>query len=167
MIYRPNDDEAAVALLIAKRRNSLNGGGSNLPQEKATPEERLLQHYRGALAEISVARLFNLCWTGCGKGATGLHDVGGWLEVRSIKDPTRCLLAHFADRNTDPAVLVYVEDSTRKCALLGWTYFGVVKREGEELAPGTDKRCWILPQSKLLPISELTPVRTATGLRST
>lgn len=147
--YRPNDDEAAVAALVARRRNSLNGGGTNLPGgETETEEGRFLQHYRACLAEIAVSRITNLCWTGCGKGSAGLHDVGDKYEVRSIADRGRGLLARGKDKDHDPAILVYVGHD-RACEIIGWEFFGEVKRRGRALDEDSPSPCWIVPSSAL------------------
>lgn len=153
--YRPNDDEAAIAQTIAYRRNSLNRGGTNIPGgETSTEKERLIQHYRAALAEIAVSRITNLCWTGCGKGANGLLDVGDKLEVRSIASSDRGLLARRKDKDSLPCVLVLVENN-RICTILGWEYFSVVKRDGHTLDAESNNPCWILEAKKLRPFEEL------------
>ncbi len=148
--YRPNDDEAACAAAVAKRRNKLNSGQSNLPGgETATEKEMFLQHYTACLAEIAVSRVTNLCWTGCGVGATGLKDVGDMWQVRSISDPSRGLLVRPKDDDNDPIVLVYVDRGTRECHLLGWEFVGWVKHYGRAVDQETDRPCWIMPPDEL------------------
>lgn len=147
--YRPNDDEASIAMVVAKRRNKLNGGGTNIPGgEVATTDERLLQHYRACLSEISVSRITNLCWTGCGKGAHGLRDVGNVLEVRSIPTPNKGLLARGKDNDLYPCALVLVQDD-RWCEVMGWEFFGNVKRNGRIIDGESESPCWILPAGEL------------------
>lgn len=149
-VYRPNDDEAAAALVVAKRRNTLNGGGTNLPTgETADEAKRLNQHYTACLAEIAVSRLLNLAWTGCGKGAAGLRDVGGTVEVRSIIETRRGLLLRPKDDPEPPYVLVYVDQATRNCHALGWAYGSDVRARGRLLDGETSKPCWILGQDGL------------------
>ena len=156
--YHPNDDEAAVAGLIAKRRNTLNFGGSNLPGgETATVLDRYVQHYRAALAEVTVARIFNLCWTGCGKGSDGAFDVGSWLEVRSVAQETHGLLVRSKDLakgEETPYVLVLVTND-RMCRCVGWSTVRHVKAAGWLKDPQSDSPCWILPAAKLSPMSNL------------
>jgi hypothetical protein len=148
MIYRPTDDEAAIANVIAKRRNGLNGGGTNIPGgETADKAERHRQHYCAALAEIAISRLTNLCWTGCGKGADGLRDVGGLLEVRSIIDAHKGLLARPKDGD-GPCALVLVNDH-RECRLLGWATFAEVRENGRAIDEGSTKPCWVLQRGAL------------------
>jgi hypothetical protein len=160
MRYRPNDDEAAVAFTIAKRRNQLNGGGSNLPGgERATIGERLLQHYAAALSEIATSRMTGLCWTGCGKGAEGLRDVGDLIEVRSVRSPELGLLVRrpkpgkLEDIGV-PYVLIHVGED-RWCAPLGWEYWDVVLDMGRVQGERTDHPCWILEPERLRPFDEL------------
>lgn len=158
MIYRPNNDEAAVALLIAKRRNALNRGGSNLPDgETATPEERLIQDYCAVLAEIAVSRMLNLCWTGCGRGSDGLLDVGDCVEVRSITQPHKCISARAKDPDAVPVVLVLVDKATRECKALGWNYYHEVKSQGRRI---DRDEYWVLPKSALHPMAKLKPLLT-------
>lgn len=166
--YRPNDDEACVAAAVAKRRNSLNGGGSNIPGgETATHEERFLQHYRAALAEIAVSRMTNLCWTGCGKGAEGLRDVGDALEVRSVASAGRGLLVR-PPKNGDPEdtlaphVLVLVTED-RWCVPLGWETYGGVKAKGRSLGADSDRPCWILEAGSLRPFAALVSIVSPRG----
>jgi hypothetical protein len=151
-MYRPTDDEAASALTVARRRNSKNGGQTNLPGgETATEEELLHQHYAACLSEITVSRLMNRAWTGCGKGSHGIKDVGGWWEVRAITDAGHGLLVREKDDQHAAVALVYVDKESRWCEALGWEYAHFVRAHGRELGSGTDKPCWILAQHSLQP----------------
>lgn len=148
--YRPSDDEAAAALVVAKRRNTLNSGQSNLPGgETASEDERLRQHYVACLSEIAVSRLLNRAWTGCGRGADGLRDVGDQFEVRSITDQKRGLLLRSKDDTPPPYVLVYVDVRTRECHALGWSYGHEARSNGRALDADTDRPCWILSVGNL------------------
>lgn len=150
--YRPNDDEAACAWTVAQRRNELNNGGSNLPHEKMDADAMLRQHYTACLAEIAVARLLNLCWTGCGKGSEGLRDVGNTWEVRSVSKRGRGLLVRQKDDEQAPFILVYVDPVTRECELLGWEFCHQVRARGRFLDE-RDHGCWVLPPEELLPLA--------------
>jgi len=145
--YRPNDDEAAVAYEVAKRRNSMNAGQSNIPGgEHATVGQRLAQHYAACLSEISLSRITNLCWTGCGKGAHGLLDVGDRYEVRSIVDRTHGLLVREKDCEKDvPFALFHVSEETRICELLGWAPPSYVVSKGFGIDLDSEHPAWILP----------------------
>jgi hypothetical protein len=144
MKYRPSDDEAACAWVVAHRRRAKNGGQSNLPEETATNEERTLNDYQACLAEIAVSRLLNLCWTGCGKQE---HDVGGIFEVRSISDPAYGLQVNERDGDDDPVILVHVNNQSRECTLVGWHFVSAVRQFGKKMRD--EKPWWLLPQSKL------------------
>jgi hypothetical protein len=144
--YTPTYDEKVCAYFVAEIRNSKNGGGSNLPYgETMTHRERFEQHYVACLSEIAVSRLTNLCWTGCGKGATGLKDVGDRWEVRSITDMHKGLLVKWKDIDSDSQVLVFVDTKTAMCTVLGWASVLRVKEEGKPFASETDKPFWVLP----------------------
>jgi hypothetical protein len=152
MKYQPNDDEAHVAWTVAQRRNRLNHGQTNLPGgESADETERARQHYAACLAEIAVSRLTNLCWTGCGKGACGLRDVGNQWEVRSITDRSRGLLVRSKDDLDAAFALVYVNPETRTCDVLGWAFGHEVVDRGRLLDGDSLKPCWIIPASDLNP----------------
>jgi hypothetical protein len=150
-LYVPNNDEAAAAMCVADIRNKKNGGQTNLVKENQTSDQRRMTNYRGVLAEIAVSRMLNLCWTGCGKGATGLKDVGNLFQVRSIGDIALGLLCRSSDLDSDPFVLVYV-DQDRSCQALGWEYAEHVKEQGRARDVGSDKVCWILRNDRLRPM---------------
>lgn len=157
--YTPNDDEANVAFLIAKRRNTLNGGRwvSNLTREKESTvsiNERLISQYCAALSEITVSRILNMCWTGCGKGACGAEDVGGCIEVRSIVKRGLGLISRKKDENKI-CVLVHVDKGTRLCTILGWSSHAYVKKNGVPRDQNTEKPYWVLPEDQLFPIETL------------
>lgn len=154
-IYKANEDEANAAYIVAKRRNTLNGGGTNIPGgETASESGRLRQHFAACLAEIAVARAANLCWTGCGKGSHGIYDVGDRYEVRSITQRGRGLLIRPKDKQ-GLYVLVYVNVEERTCEILGWETPNGVRNRGRVLAEGTESPCHILPEQDLQPISML------------
>lgn len=147
--YRPNRDEAVIAFKVAKIRNGKNRGQTNMPKgEHSTCEQREIQHYRAALAEIAVSRMTNLCWTGLGKGSLGYIDVGNMLEVRSIDDLQKGLLVRDRDKESLPYVLVHVAD-TRLCTFMGWAFFEEVKELGRIIDADTSKPAYILSKEKL------------------
>ena len=147
--YLPNRDEAIVAYRVARIRNSNNRGQSNIPGgENTSRQQREIQHYRAALAEIAVSRMTNLCWTGLGKGSLGCIDVGNLLEVRSIVNLRNGLLVRDKDKESLPYVLVHV-DKNRLCTFLGWAFIEEVKRLGRVLDADTSKPAYILEQEKL------------------
>lgn len=152
-VYRPTDDEAHAAYTVARRRNRLNGGQTNLPGGETADEAlRLRQHYAACLSEIAVSRLMNRAWTGCGRGADGLRDVAGWWEVRSFTERSRGLLIRPKDDPESIFALVFVNEETRTCKVLGWEYGRGVIERGRSLGADTPKPCWILPASALNPL---------------
>ena len=152
-------DESEAAMSVAKRRNSLNGGQTNIPGgEMANAEARLKQHFVACLAEIAAAKNLNRYWSGCGKGSTGLKDVGGFLEVRSITEMGRGLLVRPKDDPQDPYGLIFVTPEL-SCHLLGWAYGYEVIAHGRALDQNTQRPCWILSSEQLRPWDELIHVR--------
>lgn len=155
--YTCTDDERAVAQCIAERRNRMNGGGTNLPGgETATQTERQRQHYRACLSEIAVSRLLNLAWTGCGKGSTGLADVGNFIEVRSIDHDrsTPGLIVRPKDTEA-PFVLCTVNTKTGAVIALGWRWTSEVRQHGRLLDGDTPKPCWLLKRDRLASLDTL------------
>lgn len=148
---RMNDDEIAVAHLIADRRNSLNFGDKNFPDKLGS---RLLQHRAAALAEMAVAKQYDRYWTGCGKGTEGLGDVGGKWEVRSIRTQSHGLIVRAADPER-PHILVFVEEPV--CTLLGWMWPKEARQDRyhRSSSPQGESAFWLVPQSDLHPIGGL------------
>jgi len=156
--YRPNDDEASVAALVARRRNSLNRGGSNFEGgETASHDETYLQHYRACLAEIAVSRLTNLCWTGCGKGSLKVPDVGGVIEVRSIANPKHGLCVQEGDVDESPVVQTLVTND-RLCTVVGWEFFANAKELGKGFNLQTAHPYWLY-WGDLRPFEDLKELR--------
>ena len=149
-VVRMNDDEVAVAHCVAERRNSLNFGDKNFPGE---PAQRLIQHKAAALAEMAVAKHYNVYWTGCGKGTEGRGDVGGKWEVRSILSPRHGLIVREDDPER-PHILVFVAEPL--CTLIGWARPKEVRRQEffHENSPQGDTPFWLMPQSALTTIGE-------------
>lgn len=154
--YRPNDDEACAAAAVARRRNGTAHRPHRIPDAPdKTADDIARLHYQGALAEIAVARMLNRYWTGCGKGAHGVLDVGGSVDVRSIAVPHRGLVARDTDPDDVPCVLVHVDRDTRVCTALGWAFYRDVKRNGEPHGEDPARRCWILSGRSLYPMDTL------------
>jgi hypothetical protein len=140
---------------VAERRNSHNSGQSNLAGgERLDEAARLAQHYRACVSEIGVSRLLNFAWTGCGKGASGLLDVGDAFEVRSVMSRDRGLLVRTRDTETVPFVLALVaaDDSVE---LLGWAMKDEVIASGLGHSLETDKPYWTLQVAALHPAATL------------
>ncbi len=149
------DDEKACGKCVARIRNTHNDGQTNIPGgETASPEERLKQHYVACLAEIGTSRMFNLAWTGCGKGSSGLLDVGGIIEVRSITEFHKGLLVRESDHVVAPYVLAYVE-SPATVSLVGWEFRATVQDNGVHRDADTENPYWTLEHKKLRKMREL------------
>ena len=157
--YALTEDEHATAKLVAKRRNTMNGGQSNIPGgETSSVTQREDTHYRAIVAEIAVSRIFNLAWTGCGKGSYGAFDVGNMLEVRSIDNPSKNLMVRPADaaKRGSPIVLALVQppDAIR-VSLLGWQFVGDAIDSGTPMDQKTTRPYWIVQRHKLRHLDEL------------
>jgi len=165
LAYRPNDYEAACAAAVARMRGKLNSGQENLIRERTPASEQYVIDYVAALAEIAVSRIMNLAWTGCGRSDDGSasYDVGGFIQVRSITNPSYGLITREKDDPEDQTVLVYVDTGTRCCSVLGWESNQAVRDQGIARDTLTAKPYWTLPQSRLRPMSELGLVTFAPG----
>jgi len=147
-----NPDEIAVAELIARRRIETAGGRKQ--RFGATPEERFAQDRAAALAEIAVARFFNLWWSGLAKGSEGRPDVGDILEVRFISTEEKGLLINPEDRGERPFVLVLVNE--HRCTLLGWLFAHEGRRpEFEHPSKREGTVFHAVPRERLRPLSLL------------
>jgi len=143
-----NADEVAVADLVGQRRETLNYG-DRVALRRAEGES-LRQNQASALGEESVAKFYGLYWTGLGRGADGLADVGGRLEVRIIFVASYGLLI----RRTDPSrphILVHVDSPD--CYLLGWLFPDEVRidRYLHRNSPKGESSFWVAPQTDLRP----------------
>lgn len=153
-----NADEVFVAHLVGERRNALNYGDKNFPDSAG---KRLLQHKSAALAEMAVAKHYNLYWSGLGKGTEGRGDVGGKWEVRSITQAHHGLIV----RESDPArphLLVLVEEP--RCSLIGWLWpeQARILRYYKADSPQGETPFWLVPQADLIPLTG----RKEKGVRS-
>ena len=143
-----------MARLIAKHRNEHNNGGSNLPHETMIGQSREDNHFMAALGEISVARMLNLYWTGCGFGAVdgrlAAADVGGFVEVRNVNKRNNRLAVRPRDAAHIhlPFVKVFLnEDGV--CEIFGWAYGFDVKQLGSVFQAATDKPFYVLDDDLL------------------
>ena len=143
-----NADEVAVAELVGERRETLNFG-DRVALRRAEGES-LAQHKANALAEQSVGKFYGLYWTGLGKGSEGLADVGGRLEVRSVRIEHHGLIARTPDPHR-PHILVYV--SSPDCYLLGWLFPDEVRidRNLHRNSPKGPSAFWVAKQIDLRP----------------
>lgn len=88
--------------------------GGRMPGDHGSIEA----HVIGCCTELAVARYLNLFW--CGSiGDIRAADVGGFVEVRAIRENGRRLILHPKDHDERPFVLVLAEPPT--FSLLGWT----------------------------------------------
>ena len=149
-----NADEVAVADLVGDRREALNFGDRVALQRK--PGESLAQHRANALAEQSVAKFYGLYWTGLGKGSDGRADVGGKLEVRSVRVEHHGLIARTPDPHR-PHILVYV--ASPDCYLHGWLFPDEVRieRNLHRNSPKGPSAFWVAKRDDLRPCPQQDP----------
>ena len=120
-------------------------------------------HIFAAMAEYAVALHFNLFWDEQVGTIDGV-DVGGCIEVRSIREDAHRLILHERDRTLRghlPFVLVLSKPPV--FTLLGW----ITCADGLAFEfwtdPGTSRPAYFVPRSRLNPMAELT-VERATAL---
>ena len=147
-----NADEAAVAELVGERRETLNFG--DRVALRRAPGESLRQNQASALGEQAVAKFYGLYWTGLGKGAEGLADVGGKLEVRIVLIATYGLVARRTDPDR-PHILVYVD--WPDCYLIGWLFPDEVRIEKNlhRNSPKGESAFWVAKQDDTRPCPQV------------
>lgn len=154
-------DEVEAAKVVAQIRQDTAGAGgkTNLPVERSTPEERLATQEVACYGEIGVSRVTNLAWTGCGKGSTGLPDVGGMVEARAVTEARLNLVVRPKDKAEYPYVLVQVdvEGSRVVTTAVGWAMKADVQRRGVPRDVDTEKPYWTLERKALLKMEALGP----------
>lgn len=155
MIVTLSYAEIQVAYFVAVQRRIFNMKKQSKHQHGLAPEtEPTNIEMLGCAGEMAVAKAFNLYWD------TSLNhhtvDVGGLVEVRSVNQPGRRLLIHEKDRSDLPYVLVYSDPRSTIFTLKGW----IVGEEGkkEEYVrdlTGKNRPCYVVPDEKLRPMTEL------------
>tara|TARA_R110000868_G_C10586720_1_gene739191 strand:- start:63 stop:563 length:501 start_codon:yes stop_codon:yes gene_type:complete len=138
MNYALDPYEVRVAAGVGRMRHEDANGPSDWGN-KTDAAGRLALDILSVKAEIAVARMLNLAWTGMARRNT---DVGNFLEVRAIQDRSRRLTARRKDENNTPCVLAFVEGDTVHA--LGWETFGVVRRDGVKMAGGAHGDYYLL-----------------------
>ena len=115
-------DEIECANAVAIVRRDTAGGGTKNNYIETTLEQRLENDKRACRAEIAVARMLNLYWTGCGKNKDCKADVGDCVEVRQVSDSHRGLRLGMTDlaRPGTPFALAQVEDDY--VTFVGWEF---------------------------------------------
>jgi hypothetical protein len=88
-------------------------------------EVRVMQNVNACIAEIAVSRMLNSSWTAM---AWKQPDVGGFIEVRSITNPTHNLVVRAFDKDKSPMVLVLVNENL--CIAKGWEFVYTIKEVG-------------------------------------
>ena len=109
-------------------------------------------HVHGALVELAVAQHFNLHW----RGAMRMReiDVGGCIEVKSIRRATDSLLLHPDSHDDLPYVLGLVE-RLPVVTLCGWILGRDGKRPEYWGDPVGGRPAFFVPQSALRSMPEL------------
>lgn len=119
--------ERRVAIGVARMRSEDNDGSTQTASQDRDGGARFEQDCVACFAEVAASRLLNLAWTGMSRREP---DVGGVLEVRSVRDPTRRLTARATDVHPNrPVALVYVDEGER-CHAMGWQQFHVIRSLG-------------------------------------
>lgn len=118
--------------------------------------ESMTSSVAAAIAELAVAKAFNLAWTRMTK--IGAPDVGGFIEVRTVKVPSFCLLLHEDDDPTQDAVLAYVDPKNETdISLLGWINIkdGQRPEYWKDLTKGAKpgRDCFVVPREIMHPMS--------------
>lgn len=115
----PSEAAFGAEIGVQRRRYAMEKG---VRGKYGAPEEGndlWLNDVVAAQAEMAVAKYLNLWWD-VTIGRFDLADVGGYFEVRCIKDPSHRMVLHEADKDESPYILVLAESP--KFHILGWCY---------------------------------------------
>lgn len=148
-----SEAEFWLGQIEGERRQRESVMGRREPKWGQTNSAAAIDHVLGARGEFAVAKLFNLYPTGIAN--RGAPDVGGYIEVRAVRDSNRRLLLHDDDKDHLPVVLAqYV--SGRRFQLAGWCKTRDGKRS-EWFKPlnGDNRPCYVVPHDALRSIEEL------------
>lgn len=101
----------------------------------------------GTVAEMAVAKEFNLFWSGA-VGNYDAVDVGGLVEVRGVEKKHHCLIMHKEDKDGLPYVLAHVDGRTVE--MLGWILAVDGKKDEWWSDPAKEGRhAYFIPQKAL------------------
>jgi hypothetical protein len=148
-------DEVAAAVAVASRRRiECNRKRRNAVKFEQDGAQRWGVEIEAACAEIAVARVLNLAWTGM--SGIGQADVGDLVEVRHSIHPGAHLVLYPDDCEVSPFVLVTGRDGVYSAR--GW----VLARDGRVPMIGAEKPdgSWWVPQIELRPMAELRRILT-------
>lgn len=139
----------ALSAGLMRRLNGVRNGRAE--PYGARPKAAWDADINGAIAELALAKHFNLFWSGT-VGRVDLPDVG-LLQVRSKIEMQHRLVVRREDGDDEVFVSVLVDVPV--CTLCGWMRGHDAKRE-EWLLPDPDKPDrFFVPNAKLLPMAEL------------
>ena len=158
--------EIRAAMDIALHRHVYDSAKKLRAKRGATEDfyDGLTLSLPGCLAEIAVAKFLNMYWTGV--AGIGVPDVGGFIEVRSIRKDYYGLRFHPEDKDDLPSVLANVKNP-EAIEILGWAYGRDAKKDEFWKDPsGKNRPFFLYPQNKLKPMSELFGVIYERGIKS-
>lgn len=105
-----------------------------------------------SIGELAVAKHFNFYHSGI--AYIGAPDVGGCIEVRAITKEHHGLILHPDDPENFIAICAYIKDPST-VHLVGWIAVADGKTEQFEAEPQQGRPCYLVPQSKLHPMSSM------------
>lgn len=142
---------AAMRRIFALKANCGSTHGSKRPADEGAWEP----DFFSCQSELAVAKYLNLFWSGSVGDVEGI-DVGGCVEVRTIRSSDHRLRLHEDDKDHLPYVLVYATPPLFD--LRGWCY----ARDGKQRElwsdpTGANRPAYWIPQNSglLRPVSEL------------
>lgn len=109
----------------------------------------------GCQAELAVASYLNLFWCGT-LNEFSAKDVGGIVEVRSVRNEKRRLILHPDDGDDDPFVLVCANPPN--FVLMGWIVAKQGKRQEFWQDPVGGRAAFFVPQDQLSAVHSLRDV---------
>lgn len=162
-----NFKEIKLAETIAKKRNQTHRVAKRR-DTKATGDSIGIDR-QGALAELAVAKAFDLNWDGklfenldeWEKWRKNDHDVQG-LGVRSTNNPNYRLLLQKKDNDDIPFILVFTHKHP-VYILYGWILAKDGKQDNFWWRGRHNKPCFYIPQKMLNPMNKLIGMKNIEG----
>ena len=132
---------------IMRRSESLKSGRVGA-QKRDPGADKWGRDIESAHAEMAVAKLFGLYWSGTLNTFRGadLHD---YIQVKSTDLPDGRLIVRREDA-TDHVCILVIRENTRTFRVVGWVAAGDAKQDEWLTNPNGTDAAWFLPQDQLL-----------------
>jgi hypothetical protein len=146
------DLDRSMALAAAEK--SVYTGKIYNAKDYAVPKNKVQTHYYGYLAEIAVAKFFNVTWSGADFNTRHAGDLKNGYEVRSTQKLDGNLILGPRDNDEKPFIFVIINDLFAD--IIGYEYaYNIKIDENIFYRKQFPEKKWLISPSKLRSITDL------------